>query len=147
MLFQLLCVAVIITCVVCDDPGAAACSLDLVWPPPDAVVLIGPGSESVVVYVKLAGNCSEFFHLDQFWLLQLGIVSYNSNEIRDVQMLQQISASPFTDDNSPVSFRMMRSRLLGDYKLPRGFSIWSFSLVYPWQNVNALHILIQRPSL
>jgi hypothetical protein len=142
MLIQLCCVAAIIACVFCDDPGAAACSLDLVWPPPDAIVLIGPGSKMVVAYVKLAGTCSEFFPLDQFWLLQVGIVSYFSNEIRDAQMLQRISASPLTDDYTPISFRMMRSRLLVDNrtsKLPQGQSIWLFSLVYPWLNVEALH--------
>ena len=51
---QLLYFAAIITSVAAADSAAAACSLDLIWPPPDAIVLMGPDSkETPVASLKL----------------------------------------------------------------------------------------------
>ena len=139
MLSRLVCFAAVIIYVAAADSGAAACSLDLVWPPPDAIILIGTDSEMIPAYLKLAGDCSEFFPLGHFFRLQLGIVAYEADEIRDAKMLQPIVAAPLAEDNTPVSFRMMRSRLLGDYKLSQGLSIWSSTFGYPRQNGDAWH--------
>lgn len=139
MLYRLVCFAAVIIYVAAADSGAAACSLDLVWPPPDAIILIGTDSEMIPAYLKLAGDCSEFFPLGHFFRLQLGIVAYEPDEIRDAKMLQPIVAAPLAEDNTPVSFRMMRSRLLGDYKLSQGLSIWSSTFAYPRQNGDAWH--------
>ena len=63
--------AAVITYVAAADYGAAACSLDLVWPPPDAIILIGTDSKMIPAYWKLAGDCSEFFPFGHFFRLQL----------------------------------------------------------------------------
>jgi hypothetical protein len=137
MLDQLVYLVLVIAYVAGAD--SVACSLDLIWPPSDAIILMCPDSKVVVVYLKLAGNCSDFVPPDKFYSLQFGLVAYNSGEMRTDKMLQQIAASPLTYDRTPVNFRMMRSPLLGSHKAPKGFSIWSLSLQYPWQNLDSLH--------
>ena len=76
MLSRLVCFAAVIIYVAAADSGAAACSLDLVWPPPDAIILIGTDSEMIPAYLKLAGDCSEFFPLAAAGLLHFPAFTY-----------------------------------------------------------------------
>jgi hypothetical protein len=132
MLILLFHFALIVTFVA--GSGSGACSIHLIWPPSDGIVLMCPDSKMVVVYLKVAGNCSEFFPSP--FRLQFGLIAYNSGQMRDDRILQQTAASPLTDDRTPVNFRMMRAPVLGGH----GLNMWSMSLNFPWQNVHSTHL-------
>ena len=90
------------------------CVLELIWPRPDAVVLIATGSTSTEIFFKLQGNCTEFLRPGKsFSSLQVFM-----RDAGGTMPEQQISLSPFSVSkpclaaisDSPLIFALLNSR-------------------------------------
>ncbi len=125
-------------CLVSASSSSGPCSMDLLWPPPDAITLLAPDSDRIPVYLKLAGNCSQFLtrgtgtRID----LEFGMTVYSSSERREDQERQVARASELKHDLTPIHFLLMRTPLLAK---PSELSIWSMFLMHSWPNVAARH--------
>jgi hypothetical protein len=128
------------------------CGMALIWPFPDAIILIAPDSLHLNIYLKLWGNCAEFLlpisptrsHI------KFAYITYNSHRLRENATSLPIRASPLAEDATPVHLRLLRSTLLGDSHAADGsgdsehsanFSVWSMKLVYTEHmlNIYGLH--------
>jgi hypothetical protein len=122
------------------------CVLELLWPRPDAVVLIATDSNSIEIFFKLQGNCTEFLRpSNSLPRLQLSMRHVDAGG----QAEQQIYASPFSASkpcfaaifSSPLIFALVNSkedsRGIRDDRLwdvtgkhNNEASIWALVLVY-----------------
>jgi len=121
-----------------------ACGMEMIWPRDDAIILIGSDSRSVMMYMKLWGNCSEFWSPTRSHVrIGLIVTSFDGHDFNEDAKFEEISASPLDTDFTPIHFRQMRSPLLsqqfneslpwatgGVHNSSQRFSIWSLALVY-----------------
>ena len=145
-----------------DDDKMVACGMELIWPPSDAIVLMALDSRSVMVYLKLWGNCSVFLSPTPSQLNIQVIIDQKSNALETWTTF----ASPLDSDSTPIHFRVMRSPLLAEnygdkylhplvtsemHDTSKLFSIWCFMLIYSEQMLNrkgahdleTLHMVIE----
>jgi hypothetical protein len=125
-------------CLVGASSSSDPCSMDLLWPPPDAITLLAPDSDRIPVYLKSAGNCSRFLTrgTGNGIELEFSISVYSSSERREDQERQIARASELKRDLTPMHFLLMRTPLLSK---PSELSIWSAQLMISWPNVAAWH--------
>jgi hypothetical protein len=103
------------------------CVLDLLWPRPDAVVLVATDSNSIEIFFKLQGNCTEFLRpSNSLPRLQLSMRHVDSGG----QAEQHVYASPFSASkpcfaaifSSPLIFALVNSK--GDSRGIRNDRLW-----------------------
>ena len=122
------------------------CVLELIWPRPDAVVLVATDSKSIEIFFNLQGNCTEFLRpANSLPRLQLFMRHVGT----DGQAEQQIYASPFSDSkpcfaaifSSPLIFALVNSKedrrgIRDDWlwdvneKQNKEASIWTLAMMY-----------------
>lgn len=137
----------------------SACSIELIWPPSNSIVLLATDSQSVIIYLKAMGDCSQDvrpdinnFHAPS---LYISVAFYENGQRNGINnqfllQLQTIAASPLDEDKTPVHYRLMRSPLLvksksnnlhqdtSGHHVSKEFSIWCFNMIYPTNMRNNL---------
>ncbi len=133
----------------------SACSIELIWPPSDGIVLLATDSQSVTIYLKARGNCSQDVrpnYNSSGSSLKLAFALYNKHigDMTECNLLQHVHASPLDEDQTPVHYRLMRSPLLvkgqnnnlhydtSGHHLSKEFSVWCFNVVYNSEMRNTL---------
>jgi hypothetical protein len=141
---------------------AMPCGLELIWPPPNAQVLLATDSRYIQVHLKLWGNCSEFLRektdsRPRYTELHVDIFVYDPIQARQTGKFQAI-AVPIVDSipsilalaNSPLlSSAISESGSSSDEsrsdrpwdttgRHDKSFSIWSVHLSYAASMLNTL---------
>jgi hypothetical protein len=155
--FRWLCLAVCIAFACAQEDGtnvtnegfaSGHCGMSLIWPLPDAIILVAPDSLYLMIYLKVWGNCAEFllpisptrYHLKFAYIIYGG----HSGPKADLTLLP-LRASPLAEDPTPVNLRLQRSPLLGDSRAAdwsgnsdhsSAFSVWSVHLFYSEHMLN-----------
>ena len=147
------------------------CGLEMIWPPPDAVVLMATDSRHVEVYLKLWGNCTEFLHAvtPTRSHLHFAFLAGDPAETRlnPLSVFERAVATPFNLNLNKPCAAAMSSPLIS-YAVSKGsdcsdsahcnltfdtfgrhdkeFSMWFISLVYPTQMLNSPPHHIHNPE-
>jgi hypothetical protein len=137
-----------------DADPSRACSIALIWPSADSIVLVAADSRSVNVYFKLMGDCSLFLvskpNASVATQLELSILIYGylNGWTRDYTAFEPGVAAPLNEDMTSVHYRMMRSPLLvkssnpeydtAGHSTSKQFSVWYFTVLYPQSMLNHL---------